>query len=72
MIERKDVLQALRGQHRAIDALMATMIEHRVIDPCTGKEFTPSKCVLWPNMVFGNSIIERLEAGEEIESAEDE
>lgn len=51
--QRDELLSACKSQHRAIDALMARLIE---LDPT----FMPSQSAAWPAVVQGNAAIAKV------------
>lgn len=54
--KRDELLAACKSQHKAIDALMARLIE---LDPT----FMPSQSAAWPAVVQGNEAIAKAEGG---------
>lgn len=53
-----DLLAAARAQHKALDWMMARLIE---LDPT----FMPTKCAHWPAIVAGNEAINQVTRGME-------
>ena len=60
----EEVLKALKGQHRAIDWLMAMLIDSE--RQRGAMDFMPSKSPIWPALVEGNRVIGLLESGEKV------
>lgn len=56
-MKRDEILAAMKGQHRAIDCLMAMLV-------AKDSRFMPTKSGLWPLLLEGKRVIEALEAEE--------
>lgn len=54
--EHKEMLAALQGEHKALDWMMARLIQ---VDP----KFMPTKCAHWPAVVAGKEAMDKAIRG---------